>query len=106
MKPCRKHDGLALARAIDWLVDDAMFASLSRHGNTSWAFVPLVTMALCWAWGEAGLQERFHCGLKILAQLYRRGGWGDTYQGFLKILRTWSARLQSLVIARLRQRMQ
>jgi hypothetical protein len=105
MKPCRKHDGLA--RAIDWLVDDRMFSSLERHGNTNWKFMPLITMALCWAWGsEAGLQERFCSGLNILARLFRRGEWGQTYQGFLKILRTWSDRLQTILKARLRERMQ
>ena len=106
MKPQRMRDGSALARAIEWLIDDAMFASLSRHGNTKWALVPLVTMALCWAWGdEDGLQERFRSGLNILARLYRRYEWGGTYQGFLKILHVWSDRLRTLVMARLRQRM-
>lgn len=106
MKPQEKHDGPALARAIDWLIDDAMFASLSRHGNTTWAFVPLVTMALCWAWGAEGLLERFRSGLAILARLFPRRQWGQTYQGFLKSLRTWSDRLRALLSARLRERMQ
>ena len=106
MKPCRKHDGLALARGIDWLLDDAMFASRERHGNTSWQFVPLVTMALCWGWGgEAGLQERFRSGLNILARLFPRCGWGQTYQGFLKILRKWSDPLRTILKARWRERM-
>ena len=107
MKPCRKHDGLALSRAIGWLIDDGMFASLIRHGNTNWTFVPLVTMALCWAWGgEAGLQERFRSGLNILTRLFPRCEWGQTYQGFLKILHTWSDRLRMIVKTRLRERMQ
>lgn len=106
MKPQRMRDGSALARAVEWLIDDAMFAKLSRHGNTKWALVPLVTMALCWAWGgEDGLQARFHSGLNILAQLYGRREWGGTYQGFLKILHVWSDSLRTLLIARLRQRM-
>lgn len=107
MKLCRKHDGSSLARAVSWLIDDEMVAGLVLHGNTSWKLVPLVTMALCWAWGEEdGLTERFRSGLSILRRLHRPGTWGETYQGFLKILRTWSARLQSLLIGRLRQRMQ
>ena len=40
MKPCRKHDGSSLARAIDWLIDDDMVAGLEQHGNTSWKLVP------------------------------------------------------------------
>lgn len=107
MKPCTKHDGRSLARAIEWLVDDDMVAGLSPHGNTSWKLVPLITMALCWAWGEdEGLTERFRSGLKILTRLFPRREWGQTYQGFLKILHTWSDRLQALLVARLRQRMQ
>ena len=107
MKTCRKHDGLALSRAIDWLMDDAMFSSLVRHGNTNWKFVPLVTMALCWAWGgEAGLQERFRGGLNILARLFPRCAWGQTYQGFLKILRKWSDQLRTILKTRFRERMQ
>lgn len=89
------------------MVDDAMFASLERHGNTSWRFVPLVTMALCWAWGgEAGLQERFRSGLNILARLFPRCEWGQTYQGFRKILHKWSDRLRTILKTRWRERMQ
>lgn len=85
MKPCRKHDGSSLARAIDWLIDDDMVAGLEQHGNTSWKLVPLITMALCWAWGEdEGLTERFRSGLKVLVRLFPRREWGETYQGFLK----------------------
>ena len=96
-----------LKRAIDWLFHDEMFAGYQQHGNTTWSFSALVTMALLWAWGaDHGLQERFRCGLIILPRLFRRPQWGTTYQGFIKILKTWSEPLLSAVVARLRERMQ
>jgi hypothetical protein len=97
----------ALKQAVDWLFHDQMFATFKQHGNTTWSFSTLVTMALLWAWGaDEGLQQRFRSGLAILPHLYRRRQWGTTYQGFIKILKTWTARLLPVVIARLRERMQ
>jgi hypothetical protein len=34
-----------LERAIAWLLNDGMFANLSTHGNTSWQFASLVSLA-------------------------------------------------------------
>jgi len=100
------NDG-ALRQAVDWLFHDQMSATFKQHGNTTWSFSTLVTMALLWAWGaDEGLQQRFQSGLAILPNLYRRRQWGTTYQGFIKILKTWTARLLPVVIGRLRKRMQ
>ena len=97
----------SLKQAIDWLFHEEMFAGHKRHGNTNWSFSALVTMTLLWSWGDdRGLQERFRCGLTILPRLFPRVQWGMTYQGFIKILKTWSEPLLSVVIARLRERMQ
>jgi len=103
----RKTDQLALEHGVSWLFDDEMFAGWKRHGNTTWSLSSLVTMALIWAWGDdGGLQERFRKGLTILPRLDRSGEWGGTYQGFVKVLRTWTKRLLPAVVRRLRERMQ
>ena len=107
MKACRKQDGGALAQAIEWLIDDRIFAGHKQHGNTDWSLRLLTTMALLWSWGaEDGLRERFECGREILCRLSPRRQCGRTYQGFIKILRKWSDRLRSILIVRLRERMQ
>lgn len=107
MKLCRKHDGGSLAWAIEWLVDDGMFAGHKRHGNMDWSLRSLATMALVWNWGgEEGLRERFRRGLEILDRFSPREKCGRTYQGFIKVLAKWSDRLRACLTARLRERMQ
>jgi hypothetical protein len=32
------------------LPGDSVFGGLKRHGNTKWRPIPLVYLALCWAW--------------------------------------------------------
>lgn len=97
----------ALQRAVSWLFDEGMFVGWKRHGNTKWSLPALVHMALFWAWGpDDGLQQRFHCGLAVLVRWHRSRQWGLTYQGFVKILQTWSGRLIPALSRRLRERMQ
>jgi hypothetical protein len=106
MKPCRKHDGGSLGRAIEWLIDDGIFAGHKRHGNMNWSLRWLATMALLWSWGdEEGLRERFEAGLEVLKHLDPREKCGRTYQGFIRILAKWSDRLRAILVARLRERM-
>lgn len=107
MKPCRRHDGGSLARAIEWLLDDGMFAAHKRHGNMDWSLRSLATMALVWSWGgEEGLHRRFQRGREVLDGLAPRKRCGRTYQGFIKVLGKWSARLRLILAVRLRERMQ
>jgi len=107
MKTHKTLTGGTLKQAIDWLFRDEMFADYKQHGNATWSLSAVVTVALLWAWGgEDGLQERFRNGLTILPRLFRRPQWGTTYQGFIKILRTWTGLLLPTVVDRLRKRMQ
>jgi hypothetical protein len=107
MNACRKHDGGSLQRAIEWLIDDGMFAGLKPHGNTDWSLRLLTIMALVWSWGaEDGLRERFERGREVLSRFFPRRRCGRTYQGFIKLLGKWSGRLRAPLMARLRERMQ
>ena len=100
-------EACALQRAMSGLFDERMFAGWKRHGNSKWSWPSLVCMALIWAWGpEEGLQQRFRCGLAVLARWSRSRRWGLTYQGFVKVLLARSDRIVPALSHRLRQRMQ
>jgi hypothetical protein len=64
----------------------------------------LVTVALFWAWsGCTGLKERFQQAAKLAGKILR---WlpdpGRTYQGFIKQLQKWHAKLQLACVSELR----
>lgn len=93
----------ALQRALSSVFDERMFEGWKRHGNTQWSLSALVTVALIWAWGsDEGLQQRYRLGLSVLGRWDRSRQRGLTYQGFIKILRTWSDRLVLALSRRLR----
>jgi hypothetical protein len=89
---------------MDWLVDEAMFADLRTHGNSGWSLRALTVTALLWAVsGEAGLVERFHQALVVVAAWFPRGLGALTYQGFVKGLVRWTQTLRPRLLARWRQ---
>jgi hypothetical protein len=92
-----------LRRALSSVFDERMFEGWKRHGNTRWSLSALVTVALIWAWGpDEGLQQRYRFGLSVLGCRDCSRQRGLTYQGFIKILRTWSDRLVLALSGRLR----
>lgn len=105
MSSLRIGEECDLRRALGGVFDERMFEGWKRHGNTRWSFSALVTVALIWAWGpDEGLQQRYRLGLSVLGGGDRSRRWGLTYQGFVKILRTWSDRLVLALSCRLRER--
>ena len=91
---------------LRWFLPDAgIFTGLKRHGNTKWLPVPLVCLALCWAWAEARhVTDAFEtsveqCRLLGMASL-------NTYQGFMHALAAWTDPLLRLLWPVLHRRMQ
>ena len=89
-----------------WLIpDEAIFADLSRHGNTKWSPLNLLWLALLWTWSEQ------RCLTDAFAQAMEQAGALlpgvalTTYQGLMNALLRWSSRLVPLLCQVLHQHM-
>jgi hypothetical protein len=109
----RRHSKTAPSNAdslrglFQWLLpDDAIFSGISFHGNIKWMPIPLVCLALCWAWSEARyLTDAFSAALQCCQKLFVCTPLG-TYQGFMGALVGWTARLLPRLQRAVQQRMQ
>ena len=45
-------NGDDLQRALNWVLDEGIFAELTFHGNVSWTAVALVRLAIFWVWSS------------------------------------------------------
>jgi len=43
-------NGKDLQRAVNWIVNDSIFADMKLHGNVSWTPAALVRLAIFWVW--------------------------------------------------------
>ena len=44
--------GEQMAKALDWIVNDKMFADVGLHGNVKWVVLDLVRVAVLWVWSS------------------------------------------------------
>jgi len=99
-------NGETLRDAVAWAIDRRIFAHLKFHGNTSWQVVDLIVLAVVWVWsGDSRLTGAFveahHWSMQVLGRAAVA-----TFQGLLKALVTWTAKLLPLLWERLHQLMQ
>ena len=102
--PC--NYGVMLRRALDWIVREDIFASLPRHGNISWHFGRLVSLAVLWGWSDQGrLTDAFQDARRLSLQLFGESAL-HSYQGFTEALVRWSDKLLPLLWTRLQALME
>ena len=46
----KRTNGDDLRRALDWIVNNKMFAGVKLHGNVNWTAAALVRVAIFWMW--------------------------------------------------------
>jgi hypothetical protein len=90
----------------EWLLpDDGIFSRIKCHGNSKWSPIPLVWLALCWAWSDArnvtdAFLEALDGSKKMCAVAPL-----TTYQGFMGALVTWTPTLLPLLCTVVQERM-
>lgn len=95
-----------LRRAIEWFLNDRMFADVRTHGNIKWSAKSLVTLAVLMAWSEAGqLTEAFTKAATLSQRLSQRVAVA-TYQGLMRALVTYGPQLLPVMWSRLQELMQ
>jgi Transposase DDE domain len=95
-----------LERAIAWLLNDGMFANLSTHGNTSWQFASLVSLAVLWVWSDQSqLTAKFSHASQLSIKLFGKSAL-SSFQGLTLALVNKSGAIVPILWAHLHQRME
>jgi Transposase DDE domain len=95
-----------LRRALQWVIDEDLFRAVRLHGNTTWAVVQLVALAVLWVWSDrTTLTGAFAQARQLSLTLFGSAA-VTTYQGLTKALVTWTGRLLPLLWERLHRRME
>ena len=103
--PTTNNDNLQALR--DWLLPDgSIFSTIRFHGNSKWAPVCLVWMALCWAWCESRNVTDAFTEARAACQKMLGTTPLSTYQGFMGALVTWTPSFMPLLHTLLQRRMQ
>jgi hypothetical protein len=95
-----------LRKALNWVIDEKMFAKLARHGNTSWTASQLLFLTVLWVWSDkstltGAFEEAMHLSRTMLGQVAL-----TTYQGLSGALISWSDRLLPCLIRHLHSLME
>lgn len=97
--------GDVLRRALAWVLRPDIFKNLPQHGNTSWAPLQLVSLAVLWVWSDqARLTDAFDEACRVTSKTDDPAPLGS-YQGFIRALANWTARLRPRLWARLQSLM-
>ena len=90
-----------LRSAIDWALNDRMFAKIKLHGNVSWSPRCLVVSAVLMAWSQScQLTQAFTSAAKLSNVLYGKSALA-TYQGTMRALSTYGGQLLPCIWDRL-----
>ena len=105
-QPKQRSARRTLRDAIDCFVPENMLAKLSKHGNTSWEFFPLVVAGLFWSWSnERCVTDRYWAARRTVSHWVKGAFVAQTYQGFIKSLTRHHAVLVALLVKHLQQLM-
>jgi hypothetical protein len=98
----------ALKQALDWLLNVAPLSKVCFRKECTWTPKALIFAAMLWAWSdEKTLTDRFAVARKIvIAMAIRCRRPAQSYQAFLKMLKTWTLTLTMALQAAFRHRMQ
>lgn len=98
--------GALLKRAVKWIVTKDSFAKMRLHGNTKWVPQNLVVLAVLFAWSDSQrMTDGFNKAAKLSQKLFGVLA-VETFQGMVRALVTYRARLIPCLWARLQSLME
>jgi len=98
--------GHQIRAALSWLLDERIFTGFVFHGNTSWAPVELVVLALLWVWSSSPkVTHAFDDARTHSVKLLGKSAL-TTYQGMAGALQTWTPKFMPQLLVQLHQLMQ
>ena len=100
-----KTNGDDLRRALDWVVNDKMFADLPLHGNVGWTAASLVRLAVFWVWSsESSLVAAADDGIACVTRVFGDAAVGS-YQALTNALHRYSNQLLPILWTRMQSLM-
>jgi len=104
--PTARTNGDDLRRALNWVLNDKMFAKVKLHGNISWVPAALVRLAVFWMWSsQSTLVEAANDAIGCVSRIF-----GETalksYQSLVNGLKRYSDQLSSILWLRMQSLMQ
>jgi len=96
-----------IKQVVDWLFASAVFAGKKARQDAKWKPRVLAVTAFLWAAsGCESLGDRFEQARKIVRRVFRwQNAPGETYQGFIKMLRKWHADLMDAIVPHVRAKL-
>lgn len=96
-----------IKQVVNCLLPVSLFAGVRVRKGATWKRRMLAATALLWATSHPQtLGERFVLGRKIVKKVFRGNpSPGESYQGFMKMLRKWHAELKVAIIPHVRAQM-
>ena len=102
----------ALHKAILWLAKPLLLGSINFRADCTWSPLGFVVTAMLWAWSDENtLTGRFTAARKICLKMLGTLALGnakrpaESYQAFMKMMRTWTESLVQQVAAAFRKHM-
>lgn len=104
-RPRAGTTGADLVRALQWLLNERMFADVLLHGNVKWTPLALVRLAVFWVWSpESSLVEAANEAIGHVSKLFGAVAVGS-YQALTAALIRYTPQLLPLLWRRMQQLM-
>jgi hypothetical protein len=101
-----RTNGDDLRRALNWIVDDKMFANVKFHGNVNWTAAALVRLAVFWMWSpQSSLVDAADDAIGCVKRIFRESAL-KSYQTLVNALKRYSDQLLPILRSRLQSLMQ
>ena len=96
-----RSNGDDLRRALDWIVNDKIFADLRLHGNVGWTAASLVRLAVFWVWSsESSLVAAADDAIACVTRVFGDAAVGS-YQALTNALHRYSNQLLPILCTRM-----
>lgn len=88
-----RTNGDDLRRAVNWIVNDSIFADVNLHGNVSWTPTVLVRLAIFWVWSaESSLVAAATEAIQKVIAIFGSAAVGS-YQALTGALKAYTSQL-------------
>ena len=101
-----RTNGDDLRRALDWIVNDKMFADVKLHGNVKWTAASVIRLAVFWMWSNKhSLVDAAGDAMGCVKRIYRETV-VRSYQTLVNALKRYSNKLLPILRSRMQNLMQ
>ncbi len=102
----RMTQGEQIAKAVNWIINERMFAKIKVHGNANWKTLHLVQVAVLWVWSsKQALVESAEEAINDAHKLFGATGI-NSYQTLVEALKNYTNQILPVLQGRMHQLME